>query len=68
MKTVVLYTIFGVSKAKTNKAILVLDTKTNKESWIPLSVAHVKFIGKNYEVKVTVPGWFFSKINWFYRK
>jgi hypothetical protein len=24
----------------------------------------VKFIGKNYEVKVTVPDWFFRKISW----
>jgi len=61
-RTVAYYNIFGVSKAKTDKAILV--AKDNLETWIPLSVAQVKFIGKNYEVKVTVPDWFFRKISW----
>jgi hypothetical protein len=31
---------------------------------MPLSVAQVKFIGKDYQVKVTVPDWFFRKISW----
>ena len=61
-RTVAYYNIFGVSKAKTNKAILV--AKDGLETWIPLSVAQVKFVGKNYEVKVTVPDWFFRKISW----
>lgn len=63
MGTVALYSIYGTSKAKTDKAILVA-TQENKEAWFPLSVASVKFIGKNYQVKVTVPGWFFGKISW----
>jgi hypothetical protein len=61
-RTVCLYDIFGVSKAKTAKAILL--AKDGREAWLPLSVAQVKFIGKNYEVKVTVPGWFYNKISW----
>ena len=64
MKTVVLYNIEGVSKAKTAKAVLLFDPKTNKQAWIPLSIATVKFIGPDYAVKVTVPDWFFNKIAW----
>lgn len=62
-QTVTLYNIFGTSKAKTEKAILVLN-ENNQQAWMPLSVAQVKFIGGNYKVKVTVPGWFFGKIAW----
>jgi hypothetical protein len=61
-RTVAYYNIFGVSKAKTDKAILVV--KDGLESWMPLSVAQVKFIDKNFGVKVTVPDWFFRKISW----
>jgi hypothetical protein len=61
-QTVTFYDIFGTSKAKTNKAILVM--RDNLETWLPLSVAQVKFIGKDYQVKVTVPGWFYNKISW----
>lgn len=63
MSTVALYSITGTSKAKTAKAILVLNS-SGQQAWIPLSVASVQFIGKDYKVKVTVPGWFFSKISW----
>lgn len=65
-QTVTLHTIYGVSKAKTDKAML-LEIEENGapvQSWIPLSVASVKFIGKNFQVKVVVPGWFFRKISW----
>lgn len=64
MKTVALHSLVGTSKAKTAKAILFLDTRTNKEAWIPTSIASVKFIGPDYAVKVTVPDWFFNKISW----
>ena len=64
MKTVALYSMTGTSKAKTAKAILFFDTRTNKEAWIPTSIASVKFIGPDYAVKVTVPDWFFNKITW----
>ena len=62
MKTVTFYNIFGVSKAKTSKAVLVV--KDGMQTWLPLSVAQVQFIGKDYQVKVTVPGWFYNKISW----
>lgn len=61
-RTVAYYNIFGTSKAKTDKAILV--AKDGMQSWMPLSVAQVKFVGKDYQVKVTVPDWFFRKISW----
>ncbi len=64
MRTVALYNIFGVSKAKTAKAVLLHETTTDRMAWIPLSVASVKFIGTDYKVKVTVPDWFFNKIAW----
>lgn len=63
-QTVTLWSMYGVSKAKTAKAILFLNTETNQEAWMPLTVAMVKFIGKDYKVKVTVPGWFYNKIQW----
>lgn len=63
MKTITFYDIVGFSRAKTAKAILVVNDN-NQQSWIPLSVASVKFIGKDYRVKVTVPGWFYGKISW----
>ena len=64
MKTVTFYNIFGTSKAKTEKAILVLNDAGTEQAWLPLRVAEVKFIGKDYKVKVTVPDWFFRKISW----
>lgn len=63
-QTVTLWSMRGVSKAKTAKAILFLNTETNLEAWMPLTVASVRFIGKDYKVQVTVPGWFYSKIQW----
>lgn len=65
-QTVTLHTIYGVSKAKTDKAMLleIEDNGAPVQSWIPLSVASVKFIGKDFQVKVVVPGWFFRKISW----
>lgn len=65
-QTVTLHTIYGVSKAKTDKALLleIEDNGAKVQSWIPLSVASVKFIGKDFQVKVVVPGWFFRKISW----
>ena len=63
-RTVSFYTIFGTSKAKTDKAILVLNDAGTEQAWMPLRVAEVKFIGKDYKVKVTVPDWFFRKISW----
>ncbi len=63
-QTVALYSIDGVSKAKTAKAILVFEPRMNKEAWIPLTVASVRFVNKNFGVRVTVPGWFFGKIQW----
>lgn len=63
-QTVTLWTMRGVSKAKTAKAILFLNTETNQEAWMPLTVASVRFIGKDYKVQVTVPGWFYGKIQW----
>lgn len=65
-QTVTLHTIYGVSKAKTDKALLleIEDNGSPVQSWIPLSVASVKFIGKDFQVKVVVPGWFFRKISW----
>ena len=36
----------------------------NKEAWIPLTVASVRFVNKTFGVRVTVPGWFFGKIQW----
>lgn len=64
MRTTTLYTLRGVSKAKTAKAVLLFDEVYNREAWIPTSVGSVKFVGPNYKVEVTVPGWFFSKIAW----
>lgn len=66
MQTVTFHTIQGLSKAKTDKAILleIEDNGAKVQSWIPLSVAAVKFVGKDYRVQVTVPGWFFRKISW----
>ncbi len=63
-QTVSLWTMRGVSKAKTAKAILFLNTETNQEAWMPLTVASVRFIGKDYQVQVTVPSWFYGKIQW----
>lgn len=65
-QTVTLHTIYGVSKAKTDKALLleIEENGSKVQSWIPLSVASVKFIGKDFQVKVVVPGWFFRKISW----
>ena len=65
-QTTTLHTIYGVSKAKTDKAVLVEieDNGSVKQSWMPLSVVGVRFIGKNFQIKVTVPGWFFRKIDW----
>ena len=63
-RTVAYYNIFGTSKAKTDKAILVVNETGAEQTWMPLSVAQVKFIGKDYQVKVTVPDWFFRKISW----
>jgi len=63
-QTVALYSIDGVSKAKTAKAILVFEPRMNKEAWIPLTVASVRFVNKTFGVRVTVPGWFFGKIQW----
>jgi hypothetical protein len=63
-RTVAYYNIFGTSKAKTDKAILVVNETGTEQTWMPLSVAQVKFIGKDYQVKVTVPDWFFRKISW----
>jgi len=64
MQTVVFYNLLGFSKAKTPKAVLFFDPQTNKQAWIPASVSTVKFIGPDFRVKVTVPGWFFNKITW----
>jgi hypothetical protein len=64
MRTTAFYNFFGVSKAKTAKAILFVDTNTQRMAWIPLSVASVKFIGADYKVKLTIPDWFSNKINW----
>lgn len=63
MRTVSFYSIDGVSKAKTAKAILV-SRQDGKEAWIPLSSASVKFTGPNYQVRVSVPDWLYSKISW----
>lgn len=63
-QTTVLYSLNGFSKAKTPKAVLFFDPATNRQAWIPASVSTVKFTGPDYRVKVTVPGWFFNKINW----
>jgi hypothetical protein len=63
-QTVALWSMKGVSKAKTAKAILFLNTETNLEAWMPLTVASVRFIGKDYKVQVTVPSWFYGKIQW----
>lgn len=63
MRTVAFYSVDGVSKAKTAKAILV-QRDDGKEAWIPLSTATVKFTGPNYKVRVSVPDWLFSKISW----
>jgi hypothetical protein len=53
----------GTSKAKTTKAVL-FENAEGLQAWIPLSVASVKFIGSNYEVRVTAPDWFVNKISW----
>lgn len=63
MRTVSFYSIDGVSKAKTAKAILV-SRQDGKEAWIPLSTASVKFVGRDYKVHVSVPDWLYSKIAW----
>ncbi len=62
MRTVSFYSIDGVSKAKTAKAILV--SAHGKEAWLPLRFASVKFTGPNYQVRVSVPDWLYNKINW----
>lgn len=62
-RTVAYYNIYGTSKAKTERAILV-ENDESMQAWMPLSVAQVKFVGKDYKVKVTVPDWFFRKISW----
>ena len=64
MRTIVVYHIDGVSKAKTDKAILVKREDGGKEAWIPLSVASVRWTGANFRVRVSVPDWFYNKINW----
>lgn len=63
MRTVAFYSIDGVSKAKTQKAILV-QRGDGQEAWIPLSQASVRFTGPNFRVRVSVPDWFFNKISW----
>ena len=64
MRTTSFYSLIGFSKAKTAKAVLFFDEMHSREAWIPTSVASVKFIGPDFKVKVSVPGWFFSKISW----
>lgn len=64
MRTVAFYSIDGISKAKTNKAILVQRNDGGTEAWIPLSCASVKFTGPDFRVTVSVPDWLFSKISW----
>ena len=63
MRTVAFYSVDGVSKAKTPKAILV-QRDDGKEAWIPMSQASVRFTGPNYKVRVSVPDWFYGKIVW----
>lgn len=63
MRTVSFYSIDGVSKAKTAKAILV-SRQDGQEAWIPLSSASVKFTGPDYKVRVSVPDWLYNKISW----
>lgn len=62
MRTVAFYSIDGVSKAKTAKAILV--AANGKEAWLPLRFTMVKFTGPDYKVRVSVPDWLYNKINW----
>lgn len=64
MQTQVIYYYHGVSKAKTEKAVLFLDTKTNLQAWIPTSVAHLKYLGRDFNVRLGIPGWFVNKISW----
>lgn len=63
-RTVAFYSFNGVSKAKTERAILFRETSTNRQAWLPLSVTSVKFVGGDYKVTVSVPDWFFNKIKW----
>ena len=62
MRTVAFYSIDGTSKAKTAKAILV--SANGKEAWLPLRFTSVKFVGKDYKVRVSVPDWLYNKIDW----
>ena len=64
MRTTVLFSLRGFSKAKTAKAILFEDMKNGHTAWIPTSVASVKFIGPDFKVEVVVPDWFYRKISW----
>lgn len=63
-QTVSIWTLQGTSKAKTDKAILFLDARTGKQAWLPTSVTSIRFIDRNFGVKVTLPGWFVNKIQW----
>jgi hypothetical protein len=64
MTTTVIYYFKGKSLAKTEKAILLHDEKTNLKAWLPVSVAyHLKWLG-NFRVELGVPGWYVNKIKW----
>jgi len=66
MRTVAIYTIDGVSKAKTAKAVLFECFRGTAKytAWIPLSVCTLKFTGPEYKARLSVPDWMYNKISW----
>lgn len=62
-RTVAYYNLFGKSLAKTDRAILFLEDGAAAAKWFPLSVMHeVRFIGKDFKVKLSVADWHLRRI------
>lgn len=66
MRTVAFYSMDGVSRAKTAKAVLFECARGSGTymAWIPLSVCTLKFTGPDFKARVSVPDWMYNKISW----
>jgi hypothetical protein len=64
MRTVTYYNLEGTSKAKTRQAILFQNEKTGLQAWFPLRIVSYRFIGPDFRVRISVPDWLLSKVDW----
>lgn len=63
MSCIAYYNLVGVSKAKTDRAILFLEDGVEKAQWFPLSVLSNFRFGKDFKVTISVPDWHLRRIN-----